>query len=49
MDCGRSFRVLNIIDDCDKVAVAQEVSMSMPAERVIKSYKDFRESNMDKW
>ena len=33
---GRTFRVLNIIDDCDRVAVEQEVSMSMPAERVIK-------------
>ena len=36
VECGRSFRVLNIIDDCDKVAVAQEISMSMPAEQVIK-------------
>lgn len=33
---GRTFRALNIIDDCDRVAVGQEVSMSMPAERVIK-------------
>lgn len=32
---GRTFRVLNIIDDCDRVAVGQEISMSMPAERVI--------------
>ena len=36
VECDRNFRVLNIIDDCDKVAVAQEISMSMPAERVIK-------------
>lgn len=36
---GRTFRVLNIIDDCDRVAVGQEVSMSMPAERVIKLLK----------
>lgn len=33
---GRAFRVLNIIDDCDRVTVGQEFSMSMPAERVIK-------------
>lgn len=33
---GRTFCVLNIIDDCDRVVVGQEVSMSMPAERVIK-------------
>ena len=27
---GRAFRVLNIIDDSDRVAVGQEISMSMP-------------------
>ena len=36
LQSGRTFRVLNIIDDCDRVAVGQEISMSMPAERVIK-------------
>ena len=36
LQSGRTFRVLNIIDDCDRVAVRQEISMSMPAERVIK-------------
>jgi putative transposase len=36
LQSGRTFRVLNIIDDCDTVAVGQEFSMSMPAERVIK-------------
>lgn len=35
LQSGRTFRVLNIIDDCDRVAVGQEISMSMPAERVI--------------
>ena len=29
------FRVLNILDDSNREAVAQEISMSMPAERVI--------------
>lgn len=33
---GRKFRVLNILDDFNRSAVAQEISMSMPAERVIK-------------
>jgi putative transposase len=28
---------LNIIDDSDRVAVAQEISMSLPAKRVIKT------------
>lgn len=32
----RTLRVLNIIDHCDRVAVGQEVSMSILAERVIK-------------
>ena len=35
MESGRTFRVLNIIDDSNREAVAQEISMSMPAERVI--------------
>lgn len=34
-ESGRTFRVLNIIDDCNREAVAQEAYMSMPAERVI--------------
>lgn len=37
LDNGRSFRVLNIIDDCTREAVAMEISMSMPAARVIKT------------
>ncbi len=36
LECGRKFRVLNIIDDYGRMAVAQEISMSMPADRVIK-------------
>lgn len=37
LECGRKFRVLNVLDDSDRVAVAQEVSMSFPARRVIKT------------
>jgi len=37
LECRRKFRVLNIMDDSDKVAVSQEVSMSFPARRVIKT------------
>lgn len=37
LECGRKFRVLNIIDDSDRVAVAQEVSISFPSQRVIKT------------
>ena len=37
LECGRKFRVLNIIDDSDRVAVAQEVSMAFPAQRVIRT------------
>lgn len=35
MESGQTFRVLNILDDSNREAVAQEISMSMPAERVI--------------
>lgn len=34
---GRKFRVLNVLDDCTREAVAMEISMSMPAVRVIES------------
>lgn len=37
LECGRKFRVLNIIDDSDRVAVAQEVSLAFPAKRVIRT------------
>lgn len=37
LECGRKFRVLNIIDDSDRVAVAQEVSLAFPARRVIRT------------
>lgn len=36
LQSNRKFRVLNVIDDCDRVAVAQKVTRSMPAERVIR-------------
>lgn len=36
LECKRKFRVLNIMDDSNKVAVSQEVSMFFPARRLIK-------------
>lgn len=36
LENGCKFRVLNILDDFDRPAVTQEVSMSMPSERVIR-------------
>ena len=36
LESGRKFRVLNILDDFDRSAVTQEISMSMPSERVIR-------------
>jgi putative transposase len=36
LECGRRFRVLDILDDFDRSAVAQEISMSMPGERIIR-------------
>ena len=32
LECSRMFRVLNMMDDSDKVAVAQDVSMSFLSE-----------------
>ena len=37
LDCGRRFRVLNIIDDFNREAITQEIAISMPAERVIRT------------
>lgn len=36
LESGRAFRVLNVLDDCTREAVAMEVSMPMPASRVVK-------------
>lgn len=36
LNSGRKFRVLNILDDFNREAVAQEIAMSIPAERVIR-------------
>jgi putative transposase len=36
LQSNRKFRVLNIIDDYDRVIVGQKVAPSMPAERVIR-------------
>ncbi len=36
LDCGRRFRVLNIIDDYNREAVCQEISVSFPADRLIR-------------
>ena len=36
LECGRKFRVLNVMDDADRYAIGQEASMSMPAKRVIR-------------
>ena len=36
LQSNRKFRVLDIIDDCDRVAVAQKVAYSIPASRLIR-------------
>ena len=36
LECGRKFRVLNILDDFDRSAIAQEVAISIPAARLIR-------------
>lgn len=39
-ESGRTFRFLNIIDDCNREAVAQEAYMSITAERVLSILED---------
>lgn len=36
LQSNRKFRVLNVIDDSDRVAVAQKVAHSIPASRLIR-------------
>ena len=36
LESGRKFRVFNVVDDFSRMAIEQELSMSMPAERVIR-------------
>jgi putative transposase len=40
---GRSYRVLNIIDDFNREALGMEVDMSLPAERVVRSLEQIIE------
>lgn len=40
LECGRKFRVLNVIDDGDRVSIGQEVAMSIPARRVIRMLEE---------
>jgi putative transposase len=35
LENGRKIRALNIIDDCNREALAMEVSFSFPAQRVV--------------
>ncbi|MBP5395980.1 MAG: IS3 family transposase [Bacteroidales bacterium] len=40
LECGRKFRVLNIIDDFNRSAIAQEVAISIPASRLIRTLEN---------
>ncbi len=42
VESGRKFRVMNVLDDADRTVVAQEISMSMPAQRVVRLLDLFR-------
>jgi len=37
LEDGRSYRLLNIIDDCNSEGLVIEVDLSLPAERVIRA------------
>lgn len=45
LNSGRKFIVLNILDDFNRETVAQEISMSMPADRVIRIVEQIIWSN----
>ena len=36
---GRKFRLLNVIDDCNRQAIGMEVDFSLPSELVIRALK----------
>jgi putative transposase len=36
---GRTFRVLNVIDDYNREALGMEIDFSLPSERVIRALK----------
>ena len=40
---GRSFRLLNIIDDFNREALAMDIDLSLPAERVVRSLEQIIE------
>jgi putative transposase len=40
---GRSFRVLNVIDDYNREALGMEIDFSLPSERVIRTLKQIIE------
>jgi putative transposase len=40
---GRSFRVLNVIDDFNREALGMEIDFSLPSERVIRALKEIIE------
>lgn len=43
LESGRSYRVLNIIDDCNREGLAMEVDFSLPAQRVIRTLENLIE------
>ena len=38
---GRQFRLLNVLDDCNREGLGIEVDFSLPAERVVRSLNPF--------
>lgn len=39
LESGRKFRILNVIDDCNREALVNEAFFSIPAERLVESLK----------
>jgi putative transposase len=43
LTCGRSFRLLNVIDDFNREALGIEIDFSLPSERVIRALEQIME------
>lgn len=49
LEDGRSFRLLNVIDDYNREALGMEIDFSLPAERVIRALQQIIEGGASLW
>lgn len=46
---GRSYRLFNVIDDCNREALAIEIDLSLPSERIIRALDQIIEGAASRW